>query len=153
MKASVVPADRAIALVARCHASQLALCEELEAVADSLPSNVDRQRCLHLARAIRSVLADAHNIEEAILFPSIERLQHRLIDATATLERLRFEHYEDMCFAEELRETLLCIGRGEGDLSADATGYMLRGFFESIRRHVAFERELLLPLLRPLQPY
>ena len=34
------------------HRLQLALCNELEAVADSLPRDVDQQRCLTLARAI-----------------------------------------------------------------------------------------------------
>jgi hypothetical protein len=33
-------------------------------------------------------------------------------------------------------------------MTADAAGYMLRGFFEGVRRHVAFEREMLAPLMK-----
>ena len=135
-------------MIMRCHESQLALCDELEAVADSLPSRVDRQRCLHLARAVCPIVSSSHDAEERLLFATLERLPNRSADLDRTLDRLRYEHFEDVCFAEELHDALLALGRGEERVSAEAVGYMLRGFFESVRRHVAFERELLLPLLK-----
>lgn len=130
-----------------CHEQVFHLCDELEAIADSLPGNLDRQHCLHVARAMCRVLSDAHHVEEALLFPALEQLSATLKTMPATLERLRFEHYGDMCFAEDLQDALLALGRGESRLSAETAGYMLRGFFESVRRHVAFEREMLTPLL------
>ncbi|WAP67178.1 hemerythrin domain-containing protein [Jiella pelagia] len=36
---------------------------------------------------------------------------------------------------------------GRADPVAEALGYMLRGFFEGLRRHIAFEEEHLVPLL------
>ena len=129
------------------HDDMLHLCDQLETIADSLPANVDRQHCLHVARAVCRTVAEAHRLEEAVLFPALEPLSTTLKTMPATLDRLRYEHYEDMCFAEELADTLLAIGKGETSLSGDAAGYMLRGFFESVRRHIAFERELLTPLL------
>lgn len=135
-------------VVAGSHRLQLALCDELEAVADSLPRDIDQQRCLTLARAICPTVARAHLLEENILFPALHRRWSNVPGLAETLERLRFEHYEDMCFAEEVHDALLSVGRGEPTPSAAAIGYMLRGFFEAVRRHIAFESELLVPLLR-----
>ena len=136
-----------IGLVAAAHARQLALCADLEAIADDLPSQVDRQRCLHLARAVCPTVANAQSLEERVVFPAMRALLPSMPELGQTLERLRWEHFEDMCFAEELHDALLAMGCGEPTLGAEAIGYMVRGFFESLRRHVAFEREILLPLL------
>ncbi len=137
-----------LALIAQSHACQLALCEDLEAIADGLPVNVNRQLCLHLARVVCPTVAAAHEVEERVLFPAVQRLSSSLTDLDGTIERLRWEHFEDMCFAEELHDALLSIGRGEPKMTADAAGYMLRGFFEGVRRHVAFEQEMLAPLMQ-----
>jgi hemerythrin-like domain-containing protein len=67
-----------------------------------------------------------------------------------TLDRLRFEHCEDECFAEELTEALHALGSGDQKVNIEAVGYMLRGFFEAMRRHIAFESEMLLPIGKPL---
>ena len=37
---------------------------------------------------------------------------------------------------------LLSYAEGRPTHSAEATGYMLRGFFEALRRHIAIEEEL-----------
>lgn len=143
---------REIATITRCHDSQFLLCDELEAIADSLPSNADRQRCLHLARAICPIVASSHDVEEKLLFQALEPLANRVADLPATLERLRFEHHCDLCLAEELHDALLAFGRGEDLMTSDAVGFMLRAFFESVRRHVAFEQEILVPLLALVRP-
>lgn len=117
---------------------QLKLCDDLEAVADSLPAGTDRQFCLHLARQIGPVLRDAHAVEEQFLFPGlIARGGGELV------ERLRLEHIEDECFGEEVQYELLQLGQGRPVLAPEATGYMLRGFFEGMRRHMRHELELL----------
>lgn len=139
-------------MVMRCHDMQLLLCDELEAVADSLPLGADRQRCLHLARTVYPLVASTHRIEESLLFDPLNSLAGQVPGVLATLERLRFEHHSDLCFAEELHDALLDYGRGENPMTADAIGYMLRAFFESVRRHVAFEREILIPLLALTRP-
>ena len=41
-------------------------------------------------------------------------------------------------------DTLNRLGSGDGTVNAEAAGYMLRGFFESIRRHIAFEQQFML---------
>ena len=119
---------------------QRKLCDDLEAVADSLPSRMDRQFCLHLARQIGPLLQAAHAAEERFLFPSIGAAGEQ---GAELVERLRLEHIEDECFGEEVQHELLQLGQGRPVLGLEATGYMLRGFFEGLRRHMRHELELL----------
>ncbi len=120
---------------------QLRLCKELEEIADSLPSGVSRQKCIYAAKALGPLIKGAHHYEDTVLFPQLESQVLALPDLPKTLARLKFEHFEDECFAEELTERLLQLGSGRSDVNMEATGYMLRGFFESLRRHIAFERD------------
>ena len=134
MQAQLVVQDR----LRQTFERQLKLCNDLEAVADSLPAGTDRQFCLHLARQIGPVLRDAHAAEEQFLFPGIVAR-----NGAAVVERLRLEHIEDECFGEEVQYELLQLGQGRPVLAPEATGYMLRGFFEGMRRHMRHELELL----------
>lgn len=122
---------------------QLALCDALEGIADSLPHNVDRQTCIHTAKALGQVIERAHRMEEQEIFPYLETRMASIRDPQATFERLRLEHAGDEFAAEEIIEVLLSYGSGNPTTSSEATGYMLRGFFENLRRHIAFEQELL----------
>lgn len=135
----------------RGHAALLDLCSELERIADALPNNVDRQACLTLGRAVAETTARIHRREEDVLFPALLASRPQQRDLAATLDRLRLEHHGDECYAEEVDEALTAFGEGRRSMSADAIGYLLRGFFEGQRRHVAFEKELVAPLLTPQQ--
>lgn len=128
----------------KAHEEQMRLCAELESIADSLPASINRQKCMYAAKALGPLIKGVHHYEDNVLFPAIEAGAAAESDMPKTLARLRFEHFEDECFAEELAERLLLLGSGRGDVNMEATGYMLRGFFEAVRRHVAFEREHLL---------
>ncbi len=134
---------RTLGWMRQAHQQQLALCGELEAIADSLPANIDRQQCLLAAARLEPLIRNVHHYEENTLFPWLRRRNAADDDLARTLHRLTSEHCEDACFAEELTEALLILGSG-GGANMDAVGYMLRGFFEGLRRHIAFEREHLL---------
>ncbi|MCB1740248.1 MAG: hemerythrin domain-containing protein [Gammaproteobacteria bacterium] len=121
---------------------QLKLCDRLEDIADSLPHGVDRQSCIYIARALGPLMARAHRIEEDQLFPAVEEMGNMVLDARTALAHLKLDHAGDICFAEELIEALMQVGRGDEVPGADTIGYMLRGFFESLRRHIAFETQL-----------
>jgi hemerythrin-like domain-containing protein len=125
---------------------QLALCNELEEIADSLPANVNRQKCIYAAKALAPMIRSLHHYEETIVFPRIKPWQNGSAD-DETLSRLRYEHLEDEGYAEELTEALYNLGSGE-PVNMEAVGYMLRGFFEGMRRHIAFERSHLLKNFR-----
>lgn len=126
---------------------QLDLCADLEAIADSLPDNVDPQNCLRMAQRICPAIRAVHEFEEKSIFPLL-RAAAPLEEIDQTIERLRFEHWEDESFASELQESLHGLIHGGEPVAVDSLAYMLRGFFEGMRRHVAFEREHLLPLLK-----
>lgn len=131
---------------------QMKLCDALEMIADSLPGDIDRQQCIHVARAMGALIDRAHDFEETELFPLVAQSSSPDRAGASTLERLKFEHYEDECFAEEVYEALMNCGAGQGGFPAEAAetlGYMLRGFFVSLRRHIAFEQEMVRTCLHP----
>jgi iron-sulfur cluster repair protein YtfE (RIC family) len=125
---------------------QALLCDALESIADSLPVNVDTQFCLQVARRLYPTVKQAHEFEENQLFPALEKSARRA-EVKVTLERLRGEHWEDESYAMEVQEALTEFVMGPERFHHDALGYMLRGFFEGLRRHIAFEKEYLLPIL------
>ena len=131
------------------HRRQQSMCSRLETIADGLPLKIDRQECLVLARDIYPTVKAAHSFEENVLFPHLQR--HSETTALEEgLERLRFEHWEDEAYAEEISDTLGRIGRGGPVIDAEKISWMLRGFFDGVRRHMAFEAEHLLPMLTSL---
>lgn len=134
------------AVMKRAHGEKLQLCDALEKIADALP-NVDLLMCLGTANAIVPLLRNIHRYEETIIFPTYVAAAGGSNASLASIRRLRAEHVEDECFAGEVTEILLAIGHGEAVENAEAVGFMLRGFFESMRRHIAFEREHVLPAI------
>jgi len=135
--------ERDLSWLNRAHGEQLALCRELEEIADSLPASINRQKCIYAAKALGPLIKGIHHYEETVLFPMLQAKPDATETLGPTIERLKFEHCEDECFAEELTDALLKLGSGES-VNMEAVGYMLRGFFEGMRRHIAFEREHLL---------
>lgn len=132
--------------VGRSHDLKLDLCRQLEEIADSLP-HVDRRQCLIVASMLVPLLRESHRFEEDCVFPAfVDDVAHRE-QRLKTVERLKQEHIEDECSAQDLTETLLSIGRGAPISNPEALGFMLRAFFESMRRHIAFEREHIFPIL------
>ncbi len=127
---------------------QLALCDVLEEIADSLPYNVDEQICIHTAKTIVPLIKRAHKIERENLFPLLQNNEKCAANLTAITEKIKKEHKIDEYNAEELAEILLSYGTGQPSHSAEATGYVIRGFFESLRRHIEFVHEIINPVLQ-----
>ena len=127
----------------RAHAQKLKLCAALETIADDLPSRVDRLQCLSVASSLLPLLRECHKFEEEIVFPVFARGRGR--GGSEIVERLIAEHLQDGCAAEDLSEALLAYGHGQPIENPEAFGYMLRALFESMRRHIAFERYHVLP--------
>ena len=133
--------------IERAHEDKLQLCREIEAIADALPS-VDWLLCLHVANRLVPLLREAHRYEEEEVFPVFERTDgYEPMARIASVRRLKAEHIEDECAAQDLTEVLLEIGHGGSIENPEALGFMLRAFFETIRRHIAFEREHVLPVV------
>lgn len=133
--------------ITRSHEEKLRVCDDLEAIADTLPGAVDPIKCLAVANLLVPLLRSAHRYEEDFIFPAYEAALGPDGLRSSSTQRLRQEHVEDECFADEVTEVLLAIGHGEAIGNPEAVGFMLRGFFESVRRHIAFEREHVLPAI------
>lgn len=125
----------------------LALCQALEDIADMLGGTPDRQQCIQIARAIGPLMGQALSFQEKELLPSLQISPPPDQTVSKCIDRLKFEHYEDTDFALEVSEVLMEFGQGTSRLSEDAIGYLLRGFFVSLRRHLAFEGEVVQSIL------
>ncbi len=129
------------------HDRKVAICQELEDIADGLPAAVDALSCLSVATKLLPVLRRAHEYEEKVIFPAYEKLAVPP-GPSASMDRLRAEHISDEYFAADLTAILLTIGHGGPVDHAETFGFMLRGFFDGLRRHVAFEDEHIVPAIR-----
>ncbi len=136
------------AILRRAQGEVLGLCNLLEEIADSLPDHLDRRKCQFAATTLEPLLFDVHNFEENSIFPMARSELKRLGAPSHCIDRLEAEHVEDQGFAGELASALEAA-IVDSDFNADLLGYMLRGFFDSVRRHIAFERDYILVLIDP----
>lgn len=130
---------------------QKQLCLDLEAVADVLPKDNKINPNQKAIDDIEEVLGEAHSFEENVLFPFLRYQNKDQPDLAATLERLRYENWEDESYAAELSDAIEGLRNGKGAFTSESLGYMLRGFFGGLRRHIAFEREHLMPYVLAAQ--
>lgn len=120
----------------------LGLCDRLEAIADALPRRIDTAGCREVADSLASTLSEVHSLEDEFLFPVIAAARCG-DDGQGLIERLRDEHRHDTEVAALVVRTVKQLLHGRGPHQWEAIGYMLRSFFETVRRHVATERLLL----------
>ena len=132
--------------IVRVHAEKLLLCDRLEAIADAIPHRVDRLQCLVVASRLVPLLRESHSYEEEVVFPAFEKAVSKGSAGNASILRLKAEHIYDESSAQDLTAMLLKIGHGAEVENPEALGFMLRAFFDMVRRHIAFEREHVLPL-------
>ena len=140
--------DSLVPQVEEQHRTLLALCTHLEDLADALPDSMDRQECLIMSRALGPMIHRIQEFEENQVFPILLAWQAIKPEMNETIDRLKIEHQLDSCYAEDVQDMLRGLGEGRPTLSPDAAGFMLRGFFEAMRRHVAFEQQFVVPLLQ-----
>lgn len=127
--------------------AQLALCDSLEKIADDLPDNYDNQECLHVSARIYATIKSAHKFEEEELFPVL-KLMHDHNDIDETLQQLHSDHWEDESYAYELQGALYSLITEPEKANKTALAYMLRGFFDNLRRHIAVEKQFFFGTLR-----
>jgi Hemerythrin HHE cation binding domain len=135
---------------ARVLESQSQLCDELELIADGLPDSIDVQICLRTAQKLLPTIKMAHEFEELVVFPILKIRIDQQGGLAATVERLRYEHWGDEEYALDVHHALREFARQRDSANVDSLAWMLRGFFDSMRRHIAFDREYLLPVLNEL---
>ncbi|MBN9273792.1 MAG: hemerythrin domain-containing protein, partial [Mesorhizobium sp.] len=130
------------------HRRLLALCHQLEEFADALPNRLDQARCGKVAKTMLPLLKACHATEERLIDGMDASRKRKL---AASIVRLMSEHLRDQYFAEDIVEALGQVSDDESSPNPEAFGFMLRSFFETQRRHIAFEQEHIVPHL-PDQP-
>lgn len=143
------PAPAGIALTLQHYLREQArFCDRLETMADLLPDGVDERDCLLMAQNVVPLIKRAHEFEEGVVYPLLLSLPETSNDLTSSIERLKFEHLGDEEFAGDLCASLRQFVTSRNTSNVESLAWMLRGFFESVRRHIAFEREHILPLVQ-----
>lgn len=122
------------------------LCDQLEAIADSLPNCVDRGTVLSATRFLRHKVPAYHRDERDCLFPMLQRRAPRSFGMNQIAVMMLSCQVDDEDYAVELADMLETVVVQQPVRNADATGYMLRGFFHSYRRYLAWQRLTILPL-------
>jgi Hemerythrin HHE cation binding domain len=130
------------------HAGQESLCDALEEIADSLPGKID---AAVMTRAVAGLSNDLPLLQRDMnegVFPLLQA--HCLPEDRVEnmLPRLMMENTIDLSFAGEIIETLSAMVSGTPVRNPNTLGYMLRGFFESYRRHLHWESTVILPIAR-----
>ncbi len=126
-------------------------CKRLEMAADLLPDGIEAQDCLLLAQSVVPLIKRAHEFEEQVIFPALLAATEAPTGLPQTIDRLRFEHLGDEEFASDLCISLRQFVIDRNSANIDALSWMLRGFFEGLRRHIAYERDHILPLVQKQQ--
>lgn len=130
------------------HALQLELCELLENIADGLPGKFEPAFAVIAISILKGSVKAHTKFEEDALFPLLkERLSpgDAVIQALACLSQ---EHERDEDIADELVEALKDALQSGVPQNPETLGYILRGYFESQRRHIAWEDSVVLPAAR-----
>lgn len=141
-----VTAFSALAYVANDHEQHLRLCDVLEEIADSLPDRIDQRQCVCAALALKHRINAHHQLEETVLFPRMLARATGDSELQRVLQRLADEHLTDEGHCDEAIELLSKLSRGAPLPNVEAAGYLLRGLFEGLRRHIAFENDYVLPI-------
>ncbi|NJR13504.1 MAG: hemerythrin domain-containing protein [Phyllobacteriaceae bacterium] len=126
------------------------ICDLLEEIADSLPLHVDRLKCFYAATMLRTSVAIHQMDEDRGLFPLMRKHGALEDGVLASLDRLETEHMDDESLSSDIIDALENLARGKALQSVDGMSFMLRAFFDSHRRHILFENQIILPMARKI---
>jgi Hemerythrin HHE cation binding domain len=128
--------SRDVAAVSGVHAEILNACDRLESICDSLPHAFSRVDCLEMSAWLDQAFPELIEQEEGSLVRMTPPLAAEWDEAARTWRR---HHKTDVTYAGELAEALEEFARRDQPGAVDTLSYMMRGFFEAVRRHVAYE--------------
>lgn len=137
-----------IGLIEEEHALQRELCDLLEALADGLPHNFDKALALIAVSILEGSVPRHMRLEEEALFPRLRLRVGEDDPLNAALACLQEEHDRDGAASVELIDALRTAATDGFASNPNMLGYMLRGYFDSQRRHIAWEDRVVLPRAR-----
>ena len=129
------------------HAVQLCFCDALEEIADGLPhfnyALVQRTLDLLASGALEDI-----RLQQQSLFDELGRTERANAVVRLVSSRLTAQPAYDACALAELTDVLRSLARQGHVSNPEMLGYLLRGFFDACRRHVAWQVEVFVPLAR-----
>ncbi|PZU21165.1 MAG: calcium-binding protein [Shinella sp.] len=128
------------------HMALLALCLRLEEAAESFETSGIGQDIAALAAELTPFLSAAQELEEARFFPDFDRHAGSCFGAML-IEQLKAEHRYDRFAAQELSQTLKALMEQRCPLPLATVTAMMRGFAETLRRHLHAETLMIETLL------
>lgn len=137
-----------IELIAEEHALQRELCDLLEAIADGLPHSFNTGLAAIAVSILEGSVPRHMRLEEEALFPVLRDRVASEDPLHAALACLEEEHERDGASLVELTDGLKTAAQQGSVKNPDMLGYMLRGYFDSQRRHIAWEDRVVLPVAR-----
>ncbi len=134
-----------LTLIEEEHALQLELCDLLETIADGLPAELDKALALAAIGTLRGAVPAHTRLEEEGLFPLLRRRLKPSDPVIQALRCLESEHDGDTGLLSEVVDALKLAVQSPTVERAETLGFVLRGFFESQRRHIYWEEQIVLP--------
>lgn len=138
------PAADPFPRLARDRRGERLLAELLERLADGLPDGADRMAARLAAAALRRGFDPARAPEAAALYPALEAAAGA--EAGPMLAVARRDLAERAGLAVELAEALDALAEAGRSDNPAALGFMLRAFFDGLRRRLDWVEAALLPL-------
>jgi hypothetical protein len=135
-----------LTLLERDQMRLMRLCAALEKIADGLPGSGHQVRTGKVLSFLDKAFARHVFLNEKCLFPLIRSLEEKNEHIELMLRELEFEHSADRGLIVEILSGYM--GRDSRNAGLEALGYLLRSFFENYRRHSAWERITLYPIVR-----
>jgi hemerythrin-like domain-containing protein len=145
---SSLSSEGLLSYIEKEHQAERNLCDMLERIADNLLEPLDTELARSGIVTMRRCLKRHVLLEEKYLYPVLTKRLCPGDLAENFLLHIRSEHTTDECVAHDTADQLeqaLVTGRAS---NPEMLGYMLRGFFECRRRHIAWEDAIVLPLAR-----
>ena len=136
---------RPVAIFTQLVQAKLTMCKQLEDIADNLPHSVNRWACERISDRLFGLLKLCDDISKAVIFPLLLRRQAESLFTPSTVKRLAEERAMDQGYAWEVCDLLRRLARGEPVENAEASGYLLRSVFETVKRSSAHDLEYIIP--------
>lgn len=124
------------------------LCVELESIADRLPHLPRPGEVAAIAASLRAGVPAHCRHEEAEFRYYMARRKNPPRELVVAVERLASEHSDNEPLGHELADALEAALFSGPDTNTNALGYLIRLYFETMRRHLMWEEFVIKCLLR-----
>lgn len=128
------------------HAVEHRLCDTLEEIADGLPAEVNTGLAAKAVTVLRQSLRRHIALQERYLLPLLITRAEPQDNTKAVRAQIAAEHVADEVLAHDVADELEQMIRDGRARNPEMLGYMLHGYFECRRRHLAWEVNVILPL-------